>query len=546
MARVACLELRISRHYFPNPLTFAISRLVHGSEVATGEPTSKTTSSTLPRHIAPQTPIQHIISPQSPIQIASAVHRMDLSAGAGLDDAAEWRTRSPGGTEHSWCRAVPGGTGATLLALRLSRDAAAEASAAQAALRSLQNAHPVLRARLRTTPSGPTLAFPNPGPPPAPLLPLAPLPAPDAAPDFDALLEHELNRNPWADPETSDEGAPVLFATLYELPPATGGAALFVRIHTVACDRSAANALARDLVALLGGGDEEELEPEDAAAEAALEERIPQRDTWKPFWARGLDMVGYSINGLRTSTLPLQETGTERSTQMLRLGLGGDETTRLLDACKENGVRLCSAMTAATMLAARQSKPLESGRQETYSVVTLINCRKFLEPALDDHNVGFFYSAITNTHTIDGEEGLWELAKRCHDSYTSAKSNKKHLTDISDLNFLMCRAIENPQLTTAGALRTALVSVFEDPVVADVAELQGKAGVEDCVCCATVHGIGPSIGVFDSIKDGRLDLACVYPSPLHSRKQVQEIFDKVKQILHHAADEDLEDFADCN
>jgi len=106
----------------------------------------------------------------------------------------------------------------------------------------------------------------------------------------------------------------------------------------------------------------------------------------------------------------------------------------------------------------------------------------------------------------------------------------------------MCRAIENPQLTTAGALRTALVSVFEEPVAADVAELQSKAGVEDCVCCATVHGIGPSIGVFDTIKDGRLDCACMYPSPLHSRKQIQEIFDKVKQILlRNASDENFED-----
>ncbi|CAL4946461.1 unnamed protein product [Urochloa decumbens] len=464
------------------------------------------------------------------------------STGAGLDDAVEWRTRAPGGTEYSWCRAVPGGTGTTLLALRLSRGAAAAEAAAAAALRSLQSAHPVLRGRLRTTPSGPTLAFPPAAPPPPPLLPLEPVPAPESAADFDALLEHELNRNPWA---ADSDDAPVLFATLYELPPATGsGAALFVRIHTVTCDRSAANALARELVALLGGGEGEEGErvPEDAAAEAALEERIPKRDTWKPFWARGLDMVGYSINGLRTSTLPFVETGTERSTQMLRLGLGRDETARLLDACKENGVRLCSAMAAATMLAARQSKPLESGQQETYSIVTLINCRKFLEPALDDHNVGFFYSAITNTHTINGEEGLWELAKRCHDSYTNAKTNKRHLTDISDLNFLMCRAIENPQLTTAGALRTALVSVFEEPVVADVAELQGRAGVEDCVCCATVHGIGPSIGVFDSIRDGRLDCACMYPSPLHSRKQIQEIFDKLKQILlHHACDEGFED-----
>ncbi|GJN17083.1 hypothetical protein PR202_gb04123 [Eleusine coracana subsp. coracana] len=371
------------------------------------------------------------------------------------------------------------------------------------------------------------------------------------APDFHALLEHELNRNPWgAEPDdasssSSDSSdAPVLFATFYDLPPPDGGAALFVRIHTVACDRSAAAALARELVALLGGG--EEREPEDAAAQAGLEERIPQRDTWKPFWARGMDMVGYSINGLRTSTLPFVETGTARSTQMLRLGLGRDDTTSLLDACKENGVKLCSAMAAATMLATRKSKQLESGQQETYSTVTLINCRKFLEPALDDHNVGFFYSAITNTHSVHGEEGLWELAKRCHDAYTGAKGNKKHLTDISDLNFLMCRAIENPQLTPSAALRTALISVFEEPVVTDdEADLKRKAGVEDCVCCATVHGIGPSIGVFDTVRDGRLECECIYPAPLHSRKQVQEIFDEVKRILLEASRASDENFEDC-
>lgn len=263
----------------------------------------------------------------------------------GADDAAGWRTRAPGGTEYSWCRAVPGGTGTTLLAIRLSPSGTTAATTAtvQAALRSLQSAHPALCARLRTSPAGPTLAFPSPAPPPPALLPLAPLLAPESAPDFHALLEHELNRNPWAaepDSSSSDSDAPVFLATLYDLPP-PGGAALFVRIHTVACDRSAAAALAREIVALLGNSAEEggEREPEDALAAAGLEERIPQRDTWKPFWARGMDMVGYSINGLRTSTLPFVETGTERSTQMLRLGLGRDDTARLLDVSTSNFVQ---------------------------------------------------------------------------------------------------------------------------------------------------------------------------------------------------------------
>lgn len=448
-----------------------------------------------------------------------------------MDPAGTEQARAVGGTEYSWCRAVPGGTGTTLLALRLSPGAAA----AEAAVRALQTAHPVLRAHLRAaSTSSPTLAFPaSSAPQPA----LAPQPS---ALGFDSLLERELNSNPWAAAEPGSDGVPVLFAALYDLPAPEGGAALFVRIHTAACDRAASAALLRELLAHLGGAGAGD--PEAAAVEAGLEDRIPKKDAWKPFWARGVDMVGYSINGLRTSTLPFVETGTARSTQMVPLTFGREDTARLLDACKENGVKLCSAMAAATLLAARRSKKLDIGQQETYSVATLINCRQFLEPALDDHNVGFFYSAITNTHKIHGEEGLWELAKRCHDSYTNAKNSKKHLTDIGDLNFLMCRAIENPQLTTASALRTALVSVFEEPVTYDVSDLQSKAGVEEYACCATVHGIGPSVGVFDSIADGRLECACMYPSPLHSRKQMQEIFDTVKRILHegcNAGDEKL-------
>ncbi|KAM3352753.1 hypothetical protein ACQJBY_024141 [Aegilops geniculata] len=445
---------------------------------------------------------------------------------SGTGEAA-WRSRAVCGTEYSWCRAAPGGTGATLIALRLSRGGAA----AEAAVRALQSAHPVLRAHLRGPASSPTLAFPS----AAPQLRLAPQPC---ALDFHSLLEREINRNPWAAAAPGPDGAPVLFAALYELPPPAGGSALFVLIHTAVCDRAASEALLRELLALLGGAGVggPEVKEEAAAVEAGLEKRIRKKDARKPLWARGVDMVGYSLDGLRASTLPLEETGTARSTQMVRLRFGREDTTRLLDACKENGVRLCSAMAAATLLAARQSKKLSnSGQQETYSVATLINCREFLEPALNDHNVGFFYSAITNTHKINREERLWALAKRCHDAHSNAKNNKKHLTDIRDLNFLMCRAIENPQLTTASALRTALVSVFEEPATLDVSDLQSKAGVEDYVCCATVHGIGPSICVFDSIRDGQLDCACMYPSPLHSRKQIQEVLDKVKMILHEGS-----------
>ncbi|KAM0917178.1 hypothetical protein ACQ4PT_009619 [Festuca glaucescens] len=304
-----------------------------------------------------------------------------------------WRSRAVCGTEYTCCRTAPGGTSTAILALRLSR---VDAAAAEAAVRSLQTAHPVLRANLRGSPSSPTLAFP---PSSSPQLSLAPQPS---ALDFHSLLEREINRNPWATAAPGPDGAPVLFAALYEL--LGGGAALFVLIHTAVCDRAASQALLRELLALLAG--DAEVKEEAAAVEAGMERRMPKNDAWKSLWARGVDMVGYSIKSLRTSTLPFRH--------------GEVDAHGAPRACKENGVRLCSAIAAATLLAAWQSMKLDSGQQGTYSVATLINCRQFLEPALDVHNVGFFYSAVANTHKMNTEEGLWALARRCHDSYTNA------------------------------------------------------------------------------------------------------------------------------
>lgn len=116
-------------------------------------------------------------------------------------------------------------------------------------------------------------------------------------------------------------------------------------------------------------------------------------------------------------------------------------------------------------------------------------------------------------------------------SFANAKNSNKHFSDMSDLNFLMCKAIENPGLTPSSSLRTALISVFEDPIIDDSNELNQQLGLEDFVGCASAHGVGPSIAIFDTIRDGGLDCACVYPAPLHSREQMQELIDHMRRIL---------------
>ncbi|KAJ7976143.1 GATA zinc finger protein [Quillaja saponaria] len=102
---------------------------------------------------------------------------------------------------------------------------------------------------------------------------------------------------------------------------------------------------------------------------------------------------------------------------------------------------------------------------------------------------------------------------------------------MSDLNYLMCKAIDNPGLTTSSSLRTAFISVFEDSIIDDSNEMHQELGLEDYVGCSSVHGVGPSIAIFDTIRNGQLDCACVYPSPLHSREQMEELIGHMKRML---------------
>nr|XP_010943826.2 uncharacterized protein LOC105061470 [Elaeis guineensis] len=436
--------------------------------------------------------------------------------------------RPVGGTEFSWCQAVPGGTGITVLAILLSRPVSLPAL--QSALQSLQTFHPILSAVLAAadTPS-PHLSIPS---PPPPLL-LHRLPAANllaAVPSafhLHSLLEHELNQNPWSEPANETT---VFFATLYELPE-PGRSVLSLRFHTAVCDRTAAVALLKELLDRMGGDSGNSGKGQAEGVMLGIEDLIPKRDAWKPFWARGKDLVGYSVNGLRASNLRFDDAGSDRASRVVRLVMSVEETRGLLMACKAREVKLCAAMSAAALVAAHSSQHFQTNQQKPYLVGTLIDSRKYLEPVLHDNNIGFYHSGIINMHGVHGEEDLWELANRCQSAYSDAMKNKKHLTDIGELNFLMCKAIENPHLTPASSLRTALITVFDEPVISESSKQEQYLGVEDYVGCSSVHGVGPSIAFFDTIRDGQLDCACVFPSPLHSRKQIQELVEHMKRIL---------------
>ncbi|KAK9127821.1 hypothetical protein Syun_016618 [Stephania yunnanensis] len=442
-------------------------------------------------------------------------------------------TRPINGTEHTWVRAARGGTGVSVCALHLSKPP--DPDSLENTLHKILNSHPILRSHL--APTGASFTIPT-----TPHLRLRSLDlsttaaAADSIPPFELIIQHELNQNPWSTtPTTTDESQPTMFATLYALPEAKWAAA--VRALTAVCDRTAAVGVLKEVkMGIWGEGIEGGFGGEDGV-NLGIEKLVPTGKGSKALWARGFDLVGYSLNSFRLSNLPFKDTASTRSSAFVRMRFDSDETSRLLSGMRGEGMKVCGAMGAAGMMAAHASKRLPEHQWEKYGIVTLIDCRKSLYPPLHPYNFGFYHSAIINTHDVRGEgntDYFWDLAKRCYTSFNYSKNSNKHFTDLNDVNLLMCKAIDNPGLTPSSSLRTSFMALWEDPKVVDddsSKSVSQDIGLLDCIDCASVHGVGSSIAVFDTIRDGALECTCVYPSPLHSREQMEELVMDMKRIL---------------
>ncbi|KAL2503033.1 hypothetical protein Fot_36881 [Forsythia ovata] len=418
-------------------------------------------------------------------------------------EAESAKRRPVGGTELSWCKAVTGGTGITVLALLLSKPP--DITLLRNALHKLQISHPILNSQLHFNPTSNSYSYIT---PPAPHLQIQPFDLqltsqilqtldsgnPTSISPFHLILEHELNKNAWQNLDPSvDTVADLFFASTYTLE--NGRWVVALRLHTSACDRTSALALLRELLGLIGGEGLDSLElGKDMEISLGIEDYIPSGKGNKPFWARGVDMLGYSLNSLRFANLSFKDTESPRMSQVVRLQLNSEDTDRILSGCKSRDIELCGLLAAAALIATHSLKGLPHDRWEKYAVVTLTDCRSNLDPVLSNHHIGFFHSAILNTHDVGGGENLWELAKRTYNSFANAKNNNKHFSDMADINFLMCKAIENPSLTPSGSLRTSLISVFEDPMINHSDKEHQGIGLEDFMGCASVHGVGPVLG----------------------------------------------------
>ncbi|CAK9159833.1 unnamed protein product [Ilex paraguariensis] len=460
--------------------------------------------------------------------------------------ALEPNGRAVGVTEHAWCQAVSCGTGITVLALQVCK-AETEISLLQNALPKLQNAHPILRSKLHYNTASNAFSFTTPTKPYLQpklfslsstsqlLQTLSNNSSNTSLSPLHLILEHEMNTNIWSNPSNFPcTGLDVLVSNVYALPEMK--LVVVLRLHTVACDRTTAVSLLRELKELVGereGGGVQGKKGD--IISLGIEELIPNGKAKKPLWAHGVDMLSYSVNSLRLTNLKFKDVKGTRCSEVVRLKLNPQETANILAGCESRGIKLCGALAAAGLIAAHSSKRRHDHPRKKYAVVTLMDCRSLLEPPLSGHHFGYYHFAILNILAVGGGENIWDLASRSYMAFAKSKNCNKHFSDMADLNFLMCKVIENPGLTPSSSLRTSFISVFENPVIDTTREMDQELGLEDYMGCSSVHGVGPSIALFDTIRDGRLDCACVYPSPLHSREQMEEFVGHMKRVLIHGS-----------
>ncbi|CAK9204298.1 unnamed protein product [Sphagnum troendelagicum] len=460
-----------------------------------------------------------------------------------------------GDTEENWCRAIAGGTGITVLGVLFSQQL--DPSLLQLAVDVVQLNHPRLRSELIWIQGKPAFRVSN-----NPCVNIQVLDETGSEEslatnntDFEhakttengnaenmekseaegrswlTLIETELNTNLWHEKAIhSLEGMKLFVVRLHHLP--CNRSLVTLRVHTATCDRVSAATVLRDILKAFvnirkGKGKEEE---NSSMKLMSVEAAIPPGKANKPFWAHGIDLLGYSLGSKWHALLPFEEPCMPRQTRLIRSSLSFEHTQALLQACSNAKTSLYGAMCAAGLKAAATLKEL-GNRSEHFAIVTLVDCRQYLDPVLSDSTVGFYHSALMNTHHLNEMAEFWELARCCSDSLNNAIKNRKHFTDMGDLNYLMYQAIMHPNLTPSNSLRTSLLVAFKDTMTDNLKEVTDALGVEDYVGCSSIHGVGPSLAIFDSIRNGQLCCANVYPYPLHSHSQMQTLVNTMMDNL---------------
>eukprot|EP00253_Pinus_taeda_P009517 PITA_09517 len=463
------------------------------------------------------------------------------------------KCRPLGTTEANWCRALDGGTGTFITGILLAKSIGV--APIQASLSLILAAQPLLRARIVDKQG--QLCFDI---------------------DENVLLDIEIINQEGLQPvENIDRRAQepwlrivedemnttfpqqkpfrVIEARLYRFP--NTDSLIILKLHPAATDHLSAVGISSQfmkhlqdfVIAEENGEDLQELIDRRMRVELekrlemgeevppCVEDAIPPGKASKPFWARGLDVLGYGLSAFRHAILPLENVVDDRKSRIIIADFGESATNKMLRICESKSSDLNGLLIAASLRAVAKFKGTGS-RGEHYASAILLNCRSMLEPVIPDSTSGFYQSAILKTFRATETEPLLKLAKRVTSDLNEAVKNRKHFTDMGDLNMLMVQAIGRPALTPSASMRTALVSNGRDiPCHAADKESTSYLNLRDWVSCSSINGVGPCLALYPEFRHGCLRVSFVYCSPLFSAETVHKLVDDISSMLNNLEDQ---------
>ncbi|XP_073016612.1 uncharacterized protein [Primulina eburnea] len=252
------------------------------------------------------------------------------------------KSRNLSDTEYAWCRAVSSGTGNTVLALQIADRSPSEVASLQKTIYELQISHPLLRSKLRFNPTRKEYSFHIPSSPhvkinfhdsssTSQIVQTLQTNQNSGLSHFHLILEHELNDNRWVDPYSFPcNGIEVLFSSVYTLSGTK--AVVVMKLHAAFCDRTTGVSFLRAMMeeSRQGGG----VEKGDGEGSSSIESLVPNGMGKKTIWGRGKTLFGYSLNTLRLTNLGFINAQKPRFSEVVRLQLSSEDTSRILDVSR--------------------------------------------------------------------------------------------------------------------------------------------------------------------------------------------------------------------
>lgn len=464
------------------------------------------------------------------------------------------KCRPLGTTEANWCRALDGGTGTCITGILLAKSIGV--APIQASLSLTLAAQPLLRAQIVDKQG--QLCFDI---------------SDNVLLDIEIINQEALQpvenidrsaQEPWLQivedemNTTFPQQKPfrVIEARLYRFP--NTDSLIIVKLHPAAADHVSAVGVSSQflkhlqdfVIAEENGEDLQELIDRRLSVElekrlemdeevpACVEDAIPPGKARKPFWAHGLDVLGYGLSAFRHAILPLENVvDNNRKSRIIITDFGESATSKMLQMCESESSDLNGLLIAASLRAVAKFKGTGS-RGEHYASVLLLNCRSMLEPVIPDSTAGFYHSGILKTFHATETEPLLKLATRITNDVNEAVKNRKHFTDMGDLNMLMAQAMGHPALTPSASMRTALISNVREPPCHDAdKESTSYLNLKDWVTCSSINGVGPCLALYPDFRYGCLRVSFVYCSPLFSAETMHKLVDDISSMLNNLDDQ---------